>query len=166
MGQPTTTITEVTTFATKTEWVTDIAEMHTKFGVNPVIRNLDKEKLSTFLKFRLDFLKEELVEAYEAAGYKVTFDAVRTGEPLDPSRAEDVVDAAIDLCVVAIGTLDAFEVDADMAWARVHDKNMQKEPGIKPARPNPLGLPDLIKPAGWTAPTHADNVGLLSKVFE
>jgi len=134
-------------------WVQDIHDMHTKFGVRPVIAGLNKEKLAKFLEFRLNFLQEELDEAKEAAV---------SG---DPSKAEDVVDAMIDLCVVAIGTLDAFGVDAYTAWNRVHEKNMQKEPGIKPERPNPLGLPDLIKPAGWTAPTHADNVGLLDKLF-
>ncbi len=41
---------------------------------------------------------------------------------------------------------------------------MAKERGIKPERPNPLGLPDLIKPAGWVAPSHADNHGLLTEV--
>ena len=136
------------------EWVADIAEMHTKFKVNEVIRGLSPEKLRSFLTFRLDFLQEELNEAREAAGAG------------DAARAEDIVDAMIDLCVVAIGTLNAFDVDADEAWSRVHEKNMQKEPGIKASRPNPLGLPDLIKPAGWTSPTHADNVGILPRVFE
>lgn len=145
-------------------WVADIAQMHDKFGVNPVIRGFDKEKLQTFLKFRLDFLREELVEAYEAAGYTVTFDVKSTGET-NPEKAEDVVDAMIDLCVVAIGTLNAFDVDAYLAWSRVHTANMKKEVGIKASRPNPLGLPDLIKPAGWTAPSHADNVGLLAKTL-
>ena len=71
----------------------------------------------------------------------------------------------IDLCVVAIGTLDAYQVDCLEAWNRVLDANMAKEIGIKHSRPNPLGLPDLIKPEGWIAPTHADNVGLLAKAF-
>ena len=131
----------------KTDWIADIADMHRKFGVNPVIRLLDDEKLRTFLKFRIDFLQEELNE-------------MQTAEV-----AEDVVDALIDLCVVAIGTLNAFDVDAYEAWNRVHDKNMQKSRGINESRPNPLGLPDLIKPEGWTSPTHADNVGLLSRIF-
>ena len=61
--------------------------------------------------------------------------------------------------------LDAYQVDSLEAWNRVLDANMAKEIGIKPSRPNPLGLPDLIKPEGWIAPTHADNVGLLAKVF-
>ena len=145
--------------------VGDIYEMHTKFGVREVVKTFDKDRLQTFLKFRLDFLKEELLEAYEAAGYRVNFKAEKVSEP-QADRAEDVVDALIDLCVVAIGTLDAFQVNTNEAWNRVHVKNMEKEPGVKPERPNPLGLPDLIKPAGWTAPTHADNVGLLAKAFE
>lgn len=122
--------------------------MHSVFGVHKVIRNLDKEKLQAFLEFRIRFLQEELDEMKNA------------------KNADDVVDALIDLCVVAIGTLDAFDVDSDLAWDRVHEKNMQKEPGIKASRPNPLGLPDLIKPEGWTAPTHVDNVGLLSKLYD
>lgn len=136
------------------DWVRDIAEMHTKFGVNTVVRGLDKEKLAKFLEFRLNFLQEELDEAKKAAA---------SG---DLAQAEDIVDAMIDLCVVAIGTLDAFDVSAQAAWARVHKKNMEKEPGIKPERPNPLGLPDLIKPEGWTPPSHADNVGLLSRLTD
>jgi predicted HAD superfamily Cof-like phosphohydrolase len=130
-----------------TLWPQDIAEMHGKFGVNEAVRNLDKEKLAKFLKFRIDFLQEELNEMVYA------------------KSADDVVDALIDLCVVAIGTLNAFDVNAYIAWNRVHDKNMQKQVGIKASRPNPLGLPDLIKPEGWTSPTHVDNVGMLAKLF-
>ncbi len=43
---------------------------------------------------------------------------------------------------------------------------MAKEVGIKPERPNPLGLPDLIKPADWKAPSHADNHGVISHSFQ
>ena len=140
------------------DWVGDIAEMHDKFGVNAVIRHLPKEQLLTFLKFRLDFLQEEIDEM------KLAYDsfAAGTGTLKD---ADEVVDALIDLSVVAIGTLDAFEVDAYTAWTRVWDANMEKEPGVNPNRPNPLGLPDMIKPAGWTAPSHADNIGLLDKLL-
>lgn len=130
------------------DWVYDIAQMHTKFGVNEKIRKFDKEKLKKFLEFRISFLQEELDEMKNAM------------------TADDVVDALIDLCVVAIGTLDAFDIDSKEAWDRVHHCNMMKEVGIKESRPNPLGLPDLIKPAGWYAPTHVDNVGLLSKIYE
>jgi len=141
-------------------WVRDMQLMHQKFGVNEVIRKFDKEKLEAFLKFRIDFLQEELDEMRKAVvdNQAGKIDAI--------TAADDVVDALIDLCVVAIGTLDAYDVDAYEAWNRVFEKNMEKEVGVKASRPNPLGLPDLIKPEGWTAPTHADNVGLITKVFE
>ena len=136
---------DTTTF--NTNWVLDIHRMHIKFGVHDVIRNLEPETLRTFLQFRIDFLQEEL------------------NEMKDAETAEDVVDALIDLCVVAIGTLDAFDVHAHQAWDVVHKANMAKEVGIKASRPNPLGLPDLIKPEGWVAPSHEDNHGMLTKCF-
>lgn len=128
-------------------WVEDIANMHAKYGVHPVLKEFDKEKLAKFLEFRANFLQEEL-------------DELKTAK-----NADDIVDALIDLCVVAIGTLDAFNVDSYTAWDRVLEANMNKQVGIKESRPNPLGLPDLIKPEGWTAPTHADNVGMLNKLY-
>lgn len=129
-------------------WVADIAEMHDKYGVLEKVQKFDKEKLQQFFQFRVKFLEEEMHE-------------LKTAE-----SAEDVVDALIDLCVVAIGTLDLFEVDPHLAWDRVHEANMNKKVGIKESRPNPLGLPDLIKPEGWMAPTHDDNVGSLMSIFD
>ena len=78
----------------KSKWVKDIAKMHAKFGVNKVIRSLDKEKLLWFLEFRVRFLQEELDELKLA---------------IKEENWDDVVDALIDLCVVAIGTLDAYD---------------------------------------------------------
>lgn len=127
-------------------WVQDIADMHTKYGVNEKVRQFDKEKLEKFLEFRISFLQEELDELKENKG-----------------NPEEVVDALVDLCVVAIGTLDAFDVDAYAAWDAVHEANMSKEVGVKPSRPNPLGLPDLIKPEGWTAPSHEGNHGIVPR---
>jgi predicted HAD superfamily Cof-like phosphohydrolase len=97
----------------------------------------------------MSFLMEELEE---------TKTAVKNND------AEEIVDGLIDLCVVAIGTLDAMGIDSHDAWTQVLRANLAKEVGIKPERPNPLGLPDLIKPAGWKAPSHAKNHGLLSKL--
>ena len=151
-----------------TDLVDDIYLMHTKFGVREVVETFDNTKQLKFLEFRLNFLHEELDEAKLAFG---KLKSLQTSDMAEEARraavvdaADDVVDAMIDLCVVAIGTLDAYQVDASEAWMRVHTKNMEKAPGIKPERPNPLGLPDLIKPAGWTAPSHSDNIGLLEKL--
>lgn len=125
--------------------------MHDKYGVHGVIENMDKAKLHKFLEFRLGCVAEELDELNTA---------------ISEGNAEETVDALIDICVFAIGTLDAMEVDAFDAWDRVHKANMNKEVGIKAERPNPLGLPDLIKPEGWTAPSHENNHGLIGEVFK
>ena len=79
--------------------------------------------------------------------------AMVTGDP------EEVVDGLIDLCVFAIGTLDVFGVNANEAWDKVYNANMAKQPGVKEGRPNPFGLPDLLKPDDWQAPSHEGNHG-------
>ena len=141
-------------------WVNDIAEMHAKYGVHPVVNKFDRDKLEAFLKFRIDFLQEELDEMRKAVVDR------QAGKIDANTAADDTVDALIDLCVVAIGTLNAFDVNADEAWNRVHRANMTKEVGIKESRPNPLGLPDLIKPEDWRAPSHENNHGLLTLIKE
>lgn len=133
------------------KWHNDINDMHKKFGVHDWVKGElnkgDWSRLRKFIDFRLRFLQEELDE---------TKNAVANAD------APEVVDGLIDLCVVAIGTLDAFGVDAQKAWDEVHNANMAKERGIKESRPNPLGLPDLIKPEGWTGPNHDDNTGSIT----
>jgi UDP:flavonoid glycosyltransferase YjiC (YdhE family) len=131
------------------DWANDIAMMHHKFGVRQWFEEnkSNKELMDKYLRFRLSMCKEELDE---------TLDAIEEKDP------EEIVDGLIDLCVFAIGTLDVFGVDANVAWDRVYEANMAKSPGVKEGRPNPFGLPDLIKPEGWTAPTHEGNHGNLS----
>ena len=124
-------------------WVEDIHDMQTKYKTREWVRD-NPDKYYQFLNFRADFLQEELDE---------TKRAIMAGD------AEEIVDGLIDLCVVAIGTLDAFNVDGNKAWDEVLKANMQKEVGVKESRPNPLGLPDLVKPEGWQAPSHEGNYG-------
>ena len=133
------------------DWPKDIHDMHTKYGVRDAVQKFDRAKLISFLRFRLDFLHEELRETEVASA---------EGLPID---AEEVVDGLIDLCVVAIGTLDALGVDSYKAWDEVHKANMTKQVGVKPTRPNPLGLPDLIKPDDWVGPSHKGNHGSLAQ---
>lgn len=130
------------------DWVSDISNMHSKYGVHGWVRN-NPEKLKEYLRFRLDFIKEELDETEKA---------------FSENDGEELVDGLIDLCVVAIGTLDAFGVDAHEAWDQVHQANMAKEVGVKAERPNPLGLPDLVKPEGWINPSHGNNHGLFDDI--
>lgn len=127
----------------------DMYFMQSKYGFREAVAQMDPEKLKQLLEFRIAFLKEELTELED-----------------NKDNPEEIVDALIDLTVVALGTLDLYDVDAQVAWDRVYEANMQKEVGIKPSRPNPLGLPDLIKPAGWEPPRHDDNHGLLTKMVK
>ena len=127
----------------------DMKMMHDFYGVRESMKH-DPEWLAELLKFRFRFLQEELNEGNAA---------------IESRNPEEVVDSLIDLVVVAVGTLDLFDVDFEKAWYSVLAANMNKTPGIKESRPNPLGLPDLIKPEGWKAPSHSDNHGLLTKAL-
>jgi hypothetical protein len=127
-----------------TNWMLDVSAMHEKFGVYDVVDNMDKDKLKVFLEFRASCIQEELDELQ---------DAIQAG------NAEGAVDALIDIAVFTLGTLDLFSVNAHKAWADVMIANMNKTAGIKEGRPNPLGLPDLIKNPDWIAPSHEGNHG-------
>ncbi len=133
------------------DWVKDISDMHYKYGVKMWMHKNkdDAEKLRKYLEFRVKFIREELMET-EAA--------------LTNNDPEEIVDGLIDLCVVAIGTLDAFGIDPYKAWDEVLKANLSKEVGVKESRPNPLGLPDLIKPEGWEGPDHSGNHGFFNNI--
>lgn len=145
-------------------WANDINAMHTKFGVKEWFEaNADnKELMAKYLTFRLNMCLEELLETANAADLDLgineegKFAFMGDASKTDP---EEIVDGLIDLTVFAVGTLDVFNVDANKAWDTVHRANMNKSTGVKPGRPNPFGLPDLIKPADWVAPSHAGNHG-------
>tara|TARA_Y100000004_G_C8697249_1_gene320115 strand:+ start:89 stop:556 length:468 start_codon:yes stop_codon:yes gene_type:complete len=128
------------------DWAHDIHMMHHKFGVHKWFEENkhDTDLMKKYIKFRLDMCQEEMSESIEA---------------LENNNPEELVDGLIDLCVFAIGTLDVFGVDANEAWTRVYEANMAKEPGVKEGRPNPFGLPDLMKPEGWKSPSHEGNHG-------
>ena len=129
------------------DWFADISDMHDHYGFTERFAALDEEKRAACLKFRADFIREELRELYA-----------------DIDSPEDVVDALIDICVVAIGTLHAFGIDGHRAWDEVHRANMAKETGVKESRPNPLGLPDLVKPIDFVSPSHMGNHGRLPTI--
>ena len=134
------------------DWVMDIADMHAKSGENDwqqFYKN-DKELMQKYIAFRMAMIQEEVDE---------TNAAIITGNP------EEIVDGLIDMCVFAIGTLNVFGMDSQKAWDAVHKANMAKEPGVKESRPNPFGMPDLIKPEGWQGPSHEGNHGDLPNII-
>ena len=136
-----------------TNWFKDMQDMHKKYGVDKWMdteKTFDGVHLRKYMKFRIGMMQEELDETKAA---------------FDKRDAEEMVDGMIDLCVFAIGTLEVFGVDANKAWDEVYKANMSKEVGIKEGRPNPLGLPDLVKPKDWKGPEHKDNHGNISDSF-
>ena len=138
-----------------TNWFKDMQDMHKKYGVNKWMQaelqsDVDWRKINKFMEFRIKMMQEELDETKKAYQDK---------------NEEEMVDGIIDLCVFAIGTLEVFGVDANKAWDEVYRANMSKEVGIKEGRPNPLGLPDLVKPKGWKGPSHEDNHGNITDSF-
>ena len=134
------------------DWANDMKLMHEKFGVHDWFQanKENKDLMDKYLRFRLSMCKEELDESMDA---------------IESKDAEEIVDGLIDLCVFAIGTLDVFGVDANEAWHKVYEANMVKSPGVKEGRPNPFGLPDLIKPEGWESPSHEGNHGYITNAF-
>lgn len=129
----------------------DMNMMHRFYGIHDVVNQMKPERLRALMEFRLGCLQEELNE---------------TNQALEMKDADGFVDGLVDLVVFAVGTLDLLQVDFTEAWWRVLVANMNKTPGIKPNRPNPLGLPDLIKNSDWVPPTHEDNTGFIKYAFE
>ena len=115
-------------------WANDIEIMHNKFKTPQWVENADSYQKKELMKLRMRMLAEEFNE---------TLQAYLQGD------AEEMIDGLIDLCVISIGTLDISGVHTQSAWLEVLHANMDKSVGIKSGRPNPLGLPDLIKPEGW-----------------
>ena len=133
--------------------VQDIKDMHKKFGVDTWVADKMagdpaqfKSIMNEYLKFRQVQVQEEVDELYTA---------------IQSRDAEEIVDALIDAAVFVFVTLDTMGVDANAAWDKVFDANMTKLPGVNPSRPNPLKLPDMIKPENWVAPTHEGNHGII-----
>lgn len=123
----------------------DTHELNQKF-----FGDLDFPRDCERLKFEISRWKEEMNE---------TIDAINKGD------ADGVVDGAIDLITFIVGTLDTFGVDGAEAWRRVHAANMAKRRGTKSTRPDSKGV-DLIKPKGWVAPSHKDNLGMLEEALD
>lgn len=133
-------------------WPKDIRGMHEFFDVltdiNKELRYDSENKLQQLFRMRLKFMMEEMDELLTSK---------------DPA---EIVDAFIDICVVAIGTLDMFDVNVQEAWNEVMNANLKKKRGANQKRENNGWIPDLVKPEGWTAPDHSNNLGHFPRIFK
>ncbi len=129
-------------------WSNDISIMHNQFKMRDWLENADSYQKTELMKLRMRMLSEEFNETLQA---------------YLQSDKEEMIDGLIDLCVIAIGTLDIAGVDSQAAWDEVLRANLSKEVGVKPGRNNPLALPDLCKPQDWVSPDHSNNHGKLKE---
>ena len=102
----------------------DMTSLYAKYGMFD--EPMDREKLV----FRFSLLIEEVNELQLA---------------LQQEDSEEVVDALVDVIVIAAGTLQLLKVNGDIAWKEVYRANNQKKRGVKSTRPNSGGF-DLVKP--------------------
>lgn len=123
----------------------DVRAFCAKMQHDAAVAEMGEDKKKRFIELRLKMLQEEMGEIMDA---------------VEDNDQEEFVDGLIDLIYFAAGTLTLFQCDPEAAWDNVHNANMQKEKGIKAGRPNPLGLPDALKPEGW-APPAPPSTGML-----
>lgn len=127
--------------------VRDVEEFHKKFKIDYNGKpRLLPERLS---QFRISFMAEEISEYRQKTSNELT-----TTQSL-----EGMLDALVDLVYVTLGTSHLHGFNFREAWRRVHDANMRKV-RAQVGRVGPRGNHefDVIKPEGWTAPSHADLV--------
>lgn len=93
-----------------------VQEFHDAFKVEPMTKiKFMSWELDSFLRRRLELLKEEYEETRKAYIADTPEEAIR-----------GTIDGLIDVIYIAYGTLDLLGVDADKAFAEVHRSNMSK----------------------------------------
>lgn len=135
----------------------DMIEFHTKFGLEYTgkPRALPKE----LADFRAKFMQEELDE-YNLHRHAAAGEAAQ--KPLDSAsyayHLEHMLDAIIDKLYVDIGTAYLHGFNVREAWRRVHAANMAKVRAERAEDSKRGSTFDVIKPPGWSPPSHIDLV--------
>lgn len=120
---------------TRSPQVYDLMLFHQKF-------DMPEEAHPAFLtpqlmKFRLDFLEEEVRETRDAYNER------------DLAK---VADGLVDTVYVAIGTAELMGLPFDALWREVQRANMQKTRAIHESESKRSSVFDVIKPEGWQPP--------------
>ncbi len=135
--------------------IQDILAFHTKFGLE---YHGKPRLLSDDLKaFREKFLQEELDEYKDGTTEEGIARSEKAHHPVNiEEQLEDQLDALVDLAYVLLGTAHLQGFNFEEAWNRVHAANMAKVRADKVSDSKRGSTFDVVKPAGWTKPTHAD----------
>lgn len=123
----------------------DVIDFHKKFQIDydGPPREIDEQHKY----FRTKRLNEEFEEYLQA---------------IDKKNLEGQLDALVDLVYIALGTMRAHGWDFDEAWSRVHDANMRKELASSTNPGKYSDRRDIVKPPGWSPPSHKDLVEVAS----
>jgi len=111
----------------------DIEDLHEKFKKLGAIQEYSSK---TMLE-RVSFIQEETQELIDA---------------ICKDDQEEVLDALVDLCVVAMGSAWWSGYDFESAWNEVHKANMAKEAVEGQIKAERNMQYDLNKPEGWEKP--------------
>lgn len=90
-----------------------------------------------FMKFRVDFMQEELDEIVEGFG---------------ENDLAKVADGLVDLVYVALGTAELMGLPWEELWDEVQRANMQKKRALRPEDSRRFSAYDVVKPDGWRPP--------------
>lgn len=131
-----------------------VETMHKKYGFFDAVDSFEREKFLKFLEFRFEKqIQEEVNEAtFAIRSYR---DAVVRNDIDDQKKwLREINDAIVDILVFTFGTstFTMTREELEKSYDTVMQANLKKEVGIKPGRPNPFHMPDLIKPPGWVSP--------------
>ena len=135
--------------------ITDIEEFHEKYGIayHGEPRSLPDE----LRDFRIKFMEEELSE-FRVADVRCRLVIADKDDAEITHQLEKQLDALVDLIYVVLGTAHLQGFNIEEAWYRVHQANMKK---IRTPNANAStrgSKYDVIKPPGWTPPSHKDLV--------
>lgn len=116
-----------------------VAELHKKFGLEPT----DQPGFPVEEIWRLKniHMQEELDELRIAAA---------NGD------LEEYFDGLIDLIYVALGAAYLAKLPFDQGFKRVHEANMKKVRALRQEDSKRGSTYDIVKPAGFVAPTLSD----------
>lgn len=141
----------------------DVGNFHQKFGL-PVSESRPQNVDTELMRFRLNFLLEELKELMEATGAYFAADEDETSVRIEMEGDVAVdhaqaFDALIDLVYVAYGTAHLLGYPWHEGWEEVQTANMSKVRAAFDGSDSKRGSSfDVVKPEGWIPP---DIEGLL-----
>lgn len=137
--------------------IADVEEFMEKFG--QAYGGLPRALPTDLALFREDFMEEETSEYKKHSRHLA---ALLLEVPADTAeithQLAEQLDAIVDKIYIDIGTSLLHGFDLKEAWRRVHSANMQKERVARRGDSTRHSLYDIVKPSGWTPPSHVDLV--------